>query len=153
MTPESLARLHALAFDDTPRPWSAAEFARLLIEPTTLLVALPDGFALGRAAAGEAELLTLAIHPDARRRGHGTALLEHFETAAAQARAEAVLIEVAVTNAAARALYARAGYAQVGRRPGYYVRRSAPPVDALVLRKAVSGTPRATVEIWLTPGA
>ncbi|MFO1142647.1 MAG: GNAT family N-acetyltransferase [Amaricoccus sp.] len=150
MTPESLARLHALAFDDTPRPWTASEFARLIAAPTTLFVSVADGFALGRAAAGEAELLTLAVRPDARRRGHGAYLLGQFEAAAATAGAEAVLIEVAVTNAAARALYARAGYAPVGRRPGYYVRRSAPPVDALVLRKAV-GVPSDAAGKPLTP--
>ena len=37
MTPEALAALHALAFTDTPRPWSAAEFAALLGEPSTVL--------------------------------------------------------------------------------------------------------------------
>src|SRR5207344_849006 len=102
MTPEALARLHALAFDDTPRPWTAAEFAGLLAEPTTLLVTIEGGFALGRAAAGEAELLTLAVHPDARRRGHGAELLRRFEAAAATRGADEVLIEVAVINAPAR---------------------------------------------------
>ena len=42
-----------------------------------------------------------------------------------------------MTNAAARALYAGLGYAVVGRRPGYYRRVAAPPVDALVLRRAL----------------
>ena len=45
---------------------------------------------------------------------------------------------MAVTNAAARALYAGLGYVVVGRRPGYYRRVTAPPVDALVLRRALA---------------
>jgi [ribosomal protein S18]-alanine N-acetyltransferase len=139
MTPEALAALHALAFEDTPRPWSAGEFAGLLAEPSTILTTLPQGFALGRVAGPEAELLTLAVHPAARRRGVALALIEAFEAEAAARGAAEVLLEVAVTNAAARALYARRGYAQAGRRPAYYVRSALPPVDALVLRRVLAG--------------
>lgn len=135
MTPEAMAALHALAFTDAPRPWTAAEFAALLDQPSTLLATLPGGFALGRVAGPEAELLTLAVHPDARRRGAGAALVAAFETRAGAAGAEDCLLEVAVTNVAARGLYRRLGFEPVGRRPGYYVRPAAPPVDALVLRK------------------
>jgi [ribosomal protein S18]-alanine N-acetyltransferase len=135
MTPDALAALHAAAFTDTPRPWTAAEFHQLLGEPTTLIVVRTEGFALGRIAGPEAELLTLAVHPEARRSGHATALVVAFEAAAAARGATVALLEVAVTNAAARALYARLGYAPAGRRPGYYVRPGAPPVDALLLRR------------------
>ena len=64
-----------------------------------------------------------------------TGLVADFEAAAAARGAEECLLEVAVTNAAARALYAGLGYAPVGRRPGYYRRPARRPVDALVLRK------------------
>lgn len=135
MTPEALAALHATAFTDTPRPWTVAEFASFIAEPTTLLVALHDEFALGRVTGPEAELLTLAVHPLARRQGLGQRLLSMFEAQATQRGAEEALLEVATTNVAARALYAGAGYAVAGRRAGYYTRAGAPPVDALVLRK------------------
>jgi ribosomal-protein-alanine N-acetyltransferase len=135
MTPEAMAALHALAFTDTPRPWTAAEFAALLGEPSTLLAVRAEGFALGRIAGPEAELLTLAVHPDARRRGHGSALVLAFEAAAEARGAGAAFLEVAATNVPARALYAGLGYVPAGRRPGYYAPAGAPPVDALVLRK------------------
>jgi ribosomal-protein-alanine N-acetyltransferase len=122
MTPEALAAVHALAFTDTPRPWTAAEFGDLLAQPTTLLATLPGGFALGRLAGPEAELLTLAVHPDARRQGLATRLIAAFEAAAAARGAEECLLEVAVTNAAARRLYGRLGYAHAGRRPAGAVR-------------------------------
>ena len=104
MTPEAMAALHAAAFTDTPRPWTAAEFAGLLREPTTLVAVRDSGFALGRIAGPEAELLTLAVHPAARRCGLATALVAEFEARAAARGAEESLLEVAVTNAAARAL-------------------------------------------------
>jgi ribosomal-protein-alanine N-acetyltransferase len=139
-SPQALAALHALAFTDCPRPWTAAEFALLLAEPSTLLTARPAGFALGRVAGPEAELMTLAVHPGNRRRGHGTALVLAFEAAAAARGAEEAFLEVAASNVPARGLYARLGYACAGRRPAYYTPAGAPPVDALVLRKRLGKT-------------
>lgn len=135
MSPEALAALHASAFTDTPRPWTAAEFARFLGEQSTLLATAEGGFALGRAIGPEAELLTLAVHPLSRRTGIGLGLLASFEQQAARAGAEEALLEVATINLAARQLYFRAGYVLAGRRIGYYIRTAEPPVDALVLRK------------------
>lgn len=135
MTPEALAALHAGAFTDAPRPWSAAEFASLLADPAVLLAAGPEGFALGRVAGPEAELLTLAVAPQARRRGLGAELVARLIGLATDAGAEEMLLEVAVTNAAARALYARCGFEEVGRRPRYYARPAGPALDALVLRR------------------
>ena len=135
MTPDTLAALHALAFIEAPRPWSATEFATLLPDPAVVLAAEPDGFALGRLAGPEVEVLTLAVHPEARRRGLASRLLQRLETEAAARGAEDCFLEVAATNTAARALYAKQGYIVVGRRPSYYRHAPAAPVDALVLRK------------------
>lgn len=135
MTPEALAALHAAAFAGTLRPWSSAEFASLLGQPGTLLESDPAGFALGRVAGPEAELLTLAVHPAARRRGLARRLVGAFEARAAAAGAEECLLEVALDNAAACALYDRLGYREAGRRPDYYPSAAGPRVDALLLRK------------------
>jgi ribosomal-protein-alanine N-acetyltransferase len=139
MTPEALAALHARCFDQAPRPWTAAEFAALLAERGAILALRPQGFALGRVAADEAELLTIAVAPEARRRGLGRALAASFEASARDLGAVAAYLEVAETNAAARALYAGLGWRVAGRRPGYYTRRDGPPIAALVLRKALAG--------------
>jgi ribosomal-protein-alanine N-acetyltransferase len=152
MTPEQIAALHARCFDDTPRPWSAAAFAGLLREASAVSVLRRDGFAMGRVTGPEAELLTLAVAPEVRRRGLGRDLVAAFEAAAAACGAGEIFLEVAVTNRAARALYASRGYAAVGRRPGYYARPTGPAVDALVLRKALStpGRSRASGKNQLT---
>ena len=140
MTPEALAALHARCFTSPP-PFSAAEFESLLAAPPVYLVARPGGFALGRAVAGEAELLTLAVDPDRRRAGLGTALLAAFEAGARDRGATDAFLEVAADNAAARALYACAGYAEAGRRKGYYRRPGAAAVDALTLVKRIGPPP------------
>ncbi len=135
MTPDALAAIHAVCFSDTPRPWTATEFETMLAPKHAFLVADPNGFAVGRVIAGEAELLTLAVRPDARRRGLATRLLVAFETEAAASGALAAMLEVAENNAAARALYRSLGYGQAGQRPGYYRSNGARPVSALILRK------------------
>ncbi|WP_324751816.1 GNAT family N-acetyltransferase [Roseovarius sp. Pro17] len=135
MGPEALARLHARAFARQGRGWSAAEFADLLASPHCCLCVEPNGFALTRVIAGEAELLTLATDPDYRRQGVAARLLHNIEAAGARRGAQRQFLEVAADNAAARALYAAAGYRQTGRRAGYYSRSDGPPVDALLLTK------------------
>jgi ribosomal-protein-alanine N-acetyltransferase len=134
MTPDILAAVHAAAFSAT-RAWSAAEFAGLLKHSGTACIGNHDCFVLIRVVADEAEILTLATHPDKRRRGLARATLDAAETAAIDAGATAIFLEVAEDNTPAQALYETAAYRQVGRRPGYYLPKDTPPIAALVLRK------------------
>ena len=131
-TARTLATLHATAFDGAAR-WSTHAFVQALADPTCFLV-LPDepsdAFALGRTVADEAEVMTLVVAPHRRQTGIGRDLLARFDALAVRRGAAAAFLEVAATNRAARALYARAGWREVGRRPGYYA-----GVDALTLRK------------------
>ncbi|TPE49922.1 GNAT family N-acetyltransferase [Amaricoccus solimangrovi] len=136
MTPEALAALHLRCFEDTPPPWSAGEFSLLLALPGARLVTRAGGFALAQTAGPEAELLTIAVDPELRRRGTGRALLETLAEGLAAEGVEEIFLEVAVTNLPARALYRAAGYVERGLRRGYYRRRNAPAVDALVLARA-----------------
>lgn len=135
MTPEVLAALHAASFP-AERGWTADEFAGLLADPHVFTMAArgdAPGFAVGRAVVGEAELLTLAVAPEARRQGLGRALLAAFEAEARDRGAQAAFLEVAADNAAAIALYSGAGYAERGRRPAYYPRSGRPAADALLM--------------------
>lgn len=137
MTPAALAALHARCFT-TPRPWGETEFAGLLADPLAFLLIEGDaGFLLGRAVAGEAELLTLAVAPDARQRGLGRKLVSRFLYQARLRGADNAFLEVAADNAPAQALYARAGFAEAGRRRGYYRTPEGGAVDALVLRRVL----------------
>ncbi|WP_424927393.1 GNAT family N-acetyltransferase [Amaricoccus tamworthensis] len=138
MTPERLADLHGLCFEAPARAWTSTEFKDLLDQPTVFLCALAHGFALGRAAGPEAELLTLAVDPSRRREGIGSNLLAGFEETAASRSVAEIFLEVAEHNSPARALYRRAGYDDVGRRAGYYPVSSGAEVDAIVMRKMLT---------------
>lgn len=135
MTPEALARLHALSFDQTPRPWSASEFADLLQTPGVHLLEEGRAFALIRQAGPELELLTLAVPPEKRRQGKARALLANLEAKAKTLDATDLFLEVASTNMGARALYAAAGYQEAGHRKDYYAAPKGPRISALILRK------------------
>jgi tRNA threonylcarbamoyladenosine biosynthesis protein TsaB len=136
--PAALAKLHATAFD---RPWDEAALRALLAGPGVFALAghhegRMAGFVLARAAGGEAEILTLAVLPAARRRGLGHALMRAAARRAAALGAESLFLEVGTENPAALALYARLGFARVGARKGYYDSRSQAG-DALVLKAAL----------------
>jgi len=129
MTPDRLAALHARCFV-APRPWSETEFRDLLDMPGAFLLLRPDAFLLGRSIAGEAELLTLAVAPEARQRGVGRALTQDFAATSRRLGAGTAFLEVAHDNIAARALYHASGWRDAGRRRGYY----APGLDAILMR-------------------
>ncbi len=137
MTPAEMAALHARCFV-VPRPWSEAEFAAFGADDAVLTLTAPQAVALFRRAGDEAELLTLAVAPEARRAGVAASLLARGEAALARAGVAEVFLEVAADNVAARALYARAGYAEAGVRRGYYRAPDGTARDALVLRRALA---------------
>jgi len=136
VTPQALAGIHAAAFT-TPRPWRADEFAALLTDDACDLVTLPGGFALIRTIADEAELLTLAVDPDHRRKGTATTLMAQGGMRARARGAVSFVLEVAADNAGAIALYAKAGFVPTGRRPDYYACPDGTRRDALIMARAL----------------
>lgn len=134
---ELLAALHARAFD---KPWSAAEIAKLLDNQAVFaLVAREDepaGFIMAWTAGGDGEILTVAVVPEARRKGFGAALVNAAGAAALLRGGASMHLEVAETNEAARALYAKLGYEEAGRRHAYYAGEGG-RVDAIVMRRSL----------------
>uniref|UniRef100_B0T148 [Ribosomal protein bS18]-alanine N-acetyltransferase n=1 Tax=Caulobacter sp. (strain K31) TaxID=366602 RepID=B0T148_CAUSK len=134
----TLADLHDRAF---PRPWSAEAFETLLKGPGAFAVLgesdEPKGFILCRAVAGEAEILTVAVDPAARRRGWGAALVEMAAGIARETGAVEMFLEVAADNIAAIKLYQATGFERVGLRKGYYPHADGAK-DAVVMRRTLN---------------
>jgi ribosomal-protein-alanine N-acetyltransferase len=131
------AKLHAQSF---ARGWSEEEMSALILDRQVEANALArghrlDGFVLSRMAADEAEILTIAIDPVKRGRGHGRKLLSNHLARLAARGMKALYLEVEEDNASARALYDKAGFFEVGRRPAYYVKADGTRREALVLRR------------------
>ena len=133
MTPQDMAALHGAAFTDQ-RGWSDTEITTLLDSPFTAALTRPAGFALIRTLAGESELLTLAVDPRARRQGIARSIMQEWLERITPL-AQTAFLEVAADNHAARALYAGFGFTHSATRTGYYARKDAQAVDALVLHR------------------
>ena len=138
---EDCAALHAGLFAPA---WDAASFRSLLGQPAAvaLLARLGTppatvGFVLGQVAADAAELLTLGVRADCQRRGIGRQLVEALARAAAARQARVLFLDVDAGNTAALALYRRLGFAECGRRQGYYLKADAAAADAVTLARAL----------------
>ncbi len=132
-----LAEIHATAF---ARPWGADEFERLLADRAVTGDGLfrsgssePCGFVLSRRVLDEAEILTVAMAPEARGRGHGRPLLLHHLDELARCGIRTVHLEVEEGNAPALALYRGLGFQEIGRRAGYYAKSDGARLAALTM--------------------
>lgn len=124
---DELANLHRACFPN--KPWSAADFAELKKSGCDI-IASQNGFIVWRVVADEAEIITIGVHPDARRSGIASAMLTLAESDAKKRGAQKIFLEVAENNHSARAMYTQNGYSQIGVRPKYY-----DGIDAILMAK------------------
>ncbi len=94
----------------------------------------PVGLVLARAPADQAEILTIAVRPEARRRGIARQLIEAAVAEAERRQAKSMFLEVADGNDAARALYQALGFAEESVRRRYY----ADGQDARILKRTLA---------------
>lgn len=127
---QSLAELHQKCFPNNP--WSAADFAELK-KSGCEIVASENGFIVWRCVAGECEIITIGVTPNARGAGIADALLVCMEREIVKTCTVPVFLEVAENNLPAIKLYERNGYKPVGRRPKYY-----DGVDAIIMQKVLN---------------
>lgn len=131
-TAGDLDAIDAIARAAFRAPWPRQAFADELDRPHGRLVVARDpgvvGYLVYWLVADEVHLLSIATHPDARRRGIAAALMAHLAEASVGARV--VTLEVRAGNAAAIALYRRSGFTTAATRRGYY---AADGEDALVM--------------------
>ncbi|MDR3474405.1 MAG: GNAT family N-acetyltransferase [Devosia sp.] len=128
-----LAAIHHAAFGPADA-WSAEVIGIHLLSPGAFtLMHAAGGMVMARVAADEAEILTFAVTPEARRQGIGRRMLAATMMRAAEAGAVSLFLEVDVANDAARRLYEAVGFVSVGTRRGYYEDGS----DAQVMRASL----------------
>lgn len=131
---EPIARLEKQCFSD---PWSVNSIASELNNPLSVWVVAMDGPCLAgyvgsQSVMGWADMMNLAVDPDYRRQGIAERLIQELICRLKEDQVTCLTLEVRVSNHPAIALYEKTGFAEVGRRPGYYHN---PKEDALILRK------------------
>jgi [ribosomal protein S18]-alanine N-acetyltransferase len=127
--------IEELAFPDTA--WSIETFwSELAGIPATRYYLVAElgtqivGYAGLMAVGSEADVQTIAVAPDARRRGVGTLLLDALIDEAGRRGCSRVTLEVAAAGEDARRLYSQRGFEVIAHRTGYY----GPGADAVVMR-------------------
>ena len=135
---EGAAELEKLCFSN---PWSAKSMELLTNEGIgvgylCLTPAAPNSEPMVTAYGGmlitvdEGQITNIAVHPDHRRKGLGSAILRTLIRHAKDAKLESISLEVRVSNTAAIKLYESFGFEQVGKRPRFYEK---PTEDAYVM--------------------
>ena len=126
-----IAEIERFCFSE---PWSEKSLELLLKDTNFGLVALCDGRVAAYvgviSVAPEGEITNVATHPDFRRRGLASALLEALKREAAERGIESIFLEVRRSNTAARELYQKQGFEVIGERKGFY---SNPKEDAILM--------------------
>lgn len=130
-----LAAIHQDVFEAA---WSEQAFVDLLNLPTVhawlAIATIPAGFVLTQSAADEIEILTVAVCAAQQRAGIGRDLIKEALADAVAKGATRCHLEVAEDNVAAQGLYTALGFAESGRRRGYYARPTE-AVDAVLMVK------------------
>ena len=130
-----VAQIEQLCFSD---PWSVESLELMLGEQATGLVAIEDGKLLGYVGMicvlDEGQIINVATHPDARRRGVGRALMSAIEQLAKDKGIVFLSLEVRESNSAARSLYSSLGWVECGIRKNFY---SKPTENACVMTKSI----------------
>ena len=130
----TVAALEQACFSD---PWSDSSVRSELSNPLSLwLVAEKSGEVAGyigsQSVLDAADMMNVAVAQSARRGGIAEALIGSLIAQLDANGVRSLSLEVRVSNDAARALYEKLGFSEVGRRKNYYAK---PKEDALILRK------------------
>lgn len=133
--PGDLDRLIFIENTCFSQPWSRESLIFALSSPgVTVLTARQEqsimGYAVMQIVLDEGDIGNVAVLPEARQKGMGSALLDALIGIGREAGLTVLTLEVRESNSAARSLYARKGFVEVGRRPWYY---DLPREDAILM--------------------
>ncbi|MCR5075985.1 MAG: ribosomal protein S18-alanine N-acetyltransferase [Ruminococcus sp.] len=118
--------------------WSAESFMSEAAKDNGIVLFIMEGDRIaallsGYTAVGEADITSVAVHPDFRRRGYALALMKRFEELL-PAGTEDIFLEVRESNAGAIALYEKCGFERLSVRKNFY---TLPRENAVVMRKTI----------------
>lgn len=125
MQVQDVPEVYRIEAESIQNPWSEKALAEELENSLAVFFVLrgPEGirgyYGLHRVL-DEADLVSIAVDARSRRQGLGALLMQHMLGWCRQHQVARLMLEVRVSNAPARAMYARFGFAEDGIRPGYY---------------------------------
>lgn len=120
MSRSRLDRLVELEAAAAWHPWSRESLAQALDDRATRVWLEEHAYCIERRVLDEAEIHTIGVHPDERRRGLARALLTRVQQDWTNSGIVRAFLEVREANAPARGLYRSLGWRESGRRADYY---------------------------------
>ena len=120
-------------------PWTKKMFEETLRSPVSANFVIKInveifGYIMLYSVEDEAHIMNLAVHPDFRGKGYGSALIDHAVLYCARRNISEFYLEVREGNLNARHLYAKFGFGIVGKRKRYYTETNE---DALVMHLSI----------------
>ena len=139
MTMEDGAAVAEMEHQLFPDAWSEKSVLETLEQPDTLCLMAEKagraaGYLLAYTVAGEVEIARIAVAKELQRQGVARTLLDELETLCKSRGVRKILLDVRAGNAAARALYTKAGFAEDGIRQRFY---DDPTEDAVLMSRTV----------------
>jgi ribosomal-protein-alanine N-acetyltransferase len=151
MRPDDIAEVLRIAASLPEAPqWAESAYFHALDQKAgpdriALVAEVPEGWMAGFLITvlipPQAELETIVVAREVQRQGIASRLLSALRSMLQKRQITEVMLEVRQSNYAARRLYASAGFAESGRRTGYY---RDPKEDAILLSCPVAGAPRSS---------
>ena len=142
-TAGELVHLLGLCFPHEHKPWSADQWQDFCARPEVAGFAITssddpssslEAVLIAQVLDQEAEIITLAVHPERRRKGLARCLIKELTKTVANSLKKRILLEVAESSFSARKLYESMGFQVFHRRTDYYKGRSG-NADALLMEK------------------
>ena len=139
MTMEDGAAVAEMEHQLFPDAWSEKSVLETLAQPNAICLMAEKagraaGYLLAYTAADEAEIARIAVAKEMQRQGVARALLKELEVIGRSGGIRKILLDVRAGNAAARALYVKAGFAEDGIRQRFYEN---PTEDAILMSRPV----------------
>lgn len=138
MKAEDVPYVAALEAENFSRPWSFAAFQTILSDENYIALVLSDkkallGYCVLLCAGEEADITNVCTAAEARRKGVAAALLTALFQEGNARRIKEYFLEVREGNKAARALYGKMGFQEIGIRKNYY---EEPRENAVLMKRA-----------------
>lgn len=140
MTIEDIPAIVEIEKECFSLPWSEKSFAESIVREDTIFLVCEetDGTLMGYigmyVSFGEASITNVAVASQFRKKGCGKQLVIAAKTAAKEAGAEAILLEVRVSNEPAISLYKKQGFENLGIRKKFYEH---PVEDAIIMKVGI----------------
>lgn len=117
--------------------WTLQQFIDCLAENNPAYIVWKNdtaiGFVIYHLIQGQCEIYNIAVHPDFQKQGWGKYLLEQALIAARERQCESIFLEVRASNQAARNLYQKQGFNEIGVRKNYYKISADQREDAIMM--------------------